>query len=228
MHVHLPKALHGWREFLGEVGIIVLGVLIALGAEQVVTGVRLSHETDSARQALRKEAADSLHAAEVRIEQQPCVERRLNEVALMFADHAHGRPFTLHGSISRPISYYGGTDAWQVEVASEALAHMPLSEKLAFATAFSNYDNMNSVLRREQEAWLRLNVLDAPDQLEAGDWPGLRQAYAEARSLSARLQIITADVLANENLGQSPNELEGADPAAVTAARKQFCKPILG
>jgi uncharacterized membrane protein YraQ (UPF0718 family) len=29
MHFHLPKPLHGWREFKGEVGIIVLGVLIA-------------------------------------------------------------------------------------------------------------------------------------------------------------------------------------------------------
>lgn len=31
MHFHLPKPLHGWREFVGEVGIIVLGGLIALG-----------------------------------------------------------------------------------------------------------------------------------------------------------------------------------------------------
>jgi len=30
MHFRLPKPLHGWREFAGEVGIIVIGVLIAL------------------------------------------------------------------------------------------------------------------------------------------------------------------------------------------------------
>ena len=36
MHFHLPKPLHGWRAFAGEVGIIVLGVLIALGADQAV------------------------------------------------------------------------------------------------------------------------------------------------------------------------------------------------
>ena len=36
MHFHLPKPLHGWRQFAGEVGIIVVGVLIALGAEQLV------------------------------------------------------------------------------------------------------------------------------------------------------------------------------------------------
>ena len=27
MHFHLPKPLHGWRDFLKEVGIIVLGVI---------------------------------------------------------------------------------------------------------------------------------------------------------------------------------------------------------
>ena len=31
MSIHIPKPLHGWREFVGEVGIIVIGVLIALG-----------------------------------------------------------------------------------------------------------------------------------------------------------------------------------------------------
>jgi hypothetical protein len=34
MHFHLPKPLHGWRAFAGEVGIIVIGVLIALSAER--------------------------------------------------------------------------------------------------------------------------------------------------------------------------------------------------
>jgi type IV secretory pathway VirB2 component (pilin) len=39
MQVHLPEPLHGWREFAGEVGIIVLGVLIALAAQQIVEAI---------------------------------------------------------------------------------------------------------------------------------------------------------------------------------------------
>jgi len=35
MHIPLPKPLHGWRAFVGEVGIIVLGVLIALAFGQL-------------------------------------------------------------------------------------------------------------------------------------------------------------------------------------------------
>jgi len=36
MHIHLPKPLHGWKEFTNEIFVIVVGVLIALGFEQVV------------------------------------------------------------------------------------------------------------------------------------------------------------------------------------------------
>lgn len=65
MHFHVPKPLHGWRAFAGEVGIIVLGVLIALAAGQIVESI---HDRYLARQALshiRGELAyDSAFAAE--------------------------------------------------------------------------------------------------------------------------------------------------------------------
>jgi len=57
MHIHLPKPLHGWREFLGEVGVIVIGVLLALGAEQLVEA--LHHHSQV------QEAIDKLHAESV-------------------------------------------------------------------------------------------------------------------------------------------------------------------
>jgi hypothetical protein len=52
MHFHLPKPLHGWREFVGEVGISVLGVLIALGAEQVIETVHGNAEVRQFRGAV--------------------------------------------------------------------------------------------------------------------------------------------------------------------------------
>ena len=48
MHVHMPKPLHGWRAFLDEVGIIVVGVLIALAAEQAVQSIEWREKVDSA------------------------------------------------------------------------------------------------------------------------------------------------------------------------------------
>src|SRR3954469_17736141 len=80
MHIHLPKPLHGWREFVGEVGIIVIGVLIALGAEQVVEAMHWRSEVEAARQSLYDTVPGNLNAAKWRQQQQPCVDRRLAEI----------------------------------------------------------------------------------------------------------------------------------------------------
>ena len=47
MHVHLPKPLDGWRAFVGEVGIIVIDVSIALSAEQLVEALHWRNEVAS-------------------------------------------------------------------------------------------------------------------------------------------------------------------------------------
>jgi len=79
MHFHLPKPLHGWREFVGEVAIIVLGVLIALGAEQVVEWLHWRHQQHETLERLFQESRanvallgreDELLARETRQEQQ--------------------------------------------------------------------------------------------------------------------------------------------------------------
>jgi hypothetical protein len=224
MHIHLPKPLHGWREFAGEVGIIVIGVLIALGAEQVLEDFHWRHETEAAREALNSDAASSLHSADSRQRQQPCIDRRLREIAGIFEDHAHGRPLNIHGSIGRPVYYGGSQNAWQVEVADQSLSHMPLAEKLRFSTAFNSYANLRETLLREQDAWLRLQILDNPDVLQEGDWPVLHQAFAEASSLNRRLEVITSDTLTNDTLGQEP--LRGKPPLGIQRALKAICSPV--
>jgi hypothetical protein len=225
MHFHLPKPLHGWREFAGEVGIIVVGVLIALAAEQVVEEIRWRGETSAARDALLSDARNNIDAANFRAKQQPCVERRLDEIAAIFRAHAAGRTIVLTGPIGRPIYSGGSREAWDVAVSSQAVAHMPLREKLDFGGAFSNYQNMDDVQKREQDAWLKLNVLNDPQVLGAGDWPNLHQAYAEARSLSSRMQLITGYVLSKEALNQ--NASRALDIPGLAAAASRFCSPIL-
>jgi hypothetical protein len=226
MHFHLPKPLHGWRQFAGEVGIIVLGVLIALGFEQLLSEINWRRETVAERQALNEDVADNLEEAQARQLQQHCIDRRLRELAIVFKQHAAGQPTRIQGVIGRPLFYTGSRATWQIAISSQALAHMPLPEKLEFSRAFSAYDNMDQVLNREQEAWLRLGMLNDPDQLQLGDWSVLHQAYAEASSLNARLQTITDDVLATKALGQKP-KVSDEPPPAVLAAIKDLCSPIL-
>ena len=60
MHFHLPKTLNGWREFAGEVGIVVVGVLIALALEQVVRSIHDRLVADQAQDAIRAELRENL------------------------------------------------------------------------------------------------------------------------------------------------------------------------
>src|SRR5947209_7379021 len=81
MHFHLPKPLHGWRALLGEVGIIVVGVLIALGAEQLVETWHWHGQAEEARAALRSEVRDDdLPQAFTRLAIAPCLDKQLKQL----------------------------------------------------------------------------------------------------------------------------------------------------
>src|SRR4051794_37278290 len=80
MHFHLPKPLHGWREFAGEVGIIVVGVLIALAAEQVVETLHWHEKADKADKALRDELAGNYLIADEAAVTAPCIDQQLQAI----------------------------------------------------------------------------------------------------------------------------------------------------
>ena len=58
MDIHKANPVHGWRDFAKEVGIIVLGVLIALGAEQIAQAVHWRYQVEQSRQAMRLELSE--------------------------------------------------------------------------------------------------------------------------------------------------------------------------
>ncbi|HEY3814502.1 MAG TPA: hypothetical protein VGL66_14870 [Caulobacteraceae bacterium] len=51
MEIHKPKPWHGWLEFAKEIGTIVIGVLLAIGAEQMV---EVLHHRAQAREMAKK------------------------------------------------------------------------------------------------------------------------------------------------------------------------------
>ena len=80
MHFHLPKPLHGWREFAGEVGVIVLGVLLALGAQQLVSDWQWRRDVRDSDERMRTELSFDLALAYERYAIDPCLRPRLAEL----------------------------------------------------------------------------------------------------------------------------------------------------
>src|SRR4051812_6333592 len=72
MDIHKPKPVHSPREFLAELGVIVLGILIALAAEQTVEALHWRHEVADAREAMVHEVTANLRILEVLRRQDQC------------------------------------------------------------------------------------------------------------------------------------------------------------
>ena len=85
MLLRLPKPLNGWRIFAGEVGVIVLGVLIALGAQQAVETFQWRSETTATEAALEEEIMDSVEVADERVAVSPCLQRRIAQLGSKLA-----------------------------------------------------------------------------------------------------------------------------------------------
>jgi hypothetical protein len=180
MHFHLPKPLHGWREFAGEVGIIVVGVLIALGAEQVVEEIHWQHTIDAERKALDSDVSDMWGALSARVVIQRCMDNRLNELAVVFARHERGQPLGIVGPIGRPSVWTGGQSAFQIAAADGSLSHMPLKDKTAYFGVVGSYDTYMPIAKEERASWRTFELLDDPAVLDQEDWRELRRAYRDA------------------------------------------------
>lgn len=228
MHVQLPKPLHGWRAFAGEVGIIVLGVLLALGAQQFVENLQWKHDVEFQREALRREARDMLGAIADRVRQQDCVDKRLKEIEVLLERHASGEEIHISGSVGRPSRTSATRGSWPIALAGQTLLHMPQEEQLAFSGAFGAFDTWDRAIEYEYQDWLRLRPLDRPDLMTDADWANVRQAYFAALELNDRMKSLGGLYLRSvpPQIGVAvprPESTENIyDPRAMP-----ICKPML-
>ena len=180
MHFHAPKPLHGWREFLGEVGIIVAGVLIALGAEQLVEDLHWQHTTAAERRALDADVQDIWTALSSRRIIERCVDQKLGDLALILHRHQHGEPLNIIGPIGRPAVWTATQSALRMASSDGSLSHMSFNEKAAYFGVGVTYDTFAPMAQEERASWRTLQLLDDPSVLDDTDWRDLRRAYRQA------------------------------------------------
>jgi hypothetical protein len=160
MHLHLPKPLHGWRAFLGEVGIIVVGVLIALGAGQIVEAVHDRDVAEQARENVRSEAAMDAGFIQTRLAEQGCVERRLSELSDILGRAGEGDLHPQPTWISLPPTIPFFTGRWQAATASGRNSLFSPEEQQQFGQLYQMFARYNDYQPREQEVWANLRALE--------------------------------------------------------------------
>lgn len=164
MHFHLPKPLHGWRALAGEVGIIVVGVLIALAAEQVVNSVRERDDMAQLRSALQSELSDDRARWENIRAQDPCTEKRLGALDEWVKN---APPNATLADGYRPFLFNMHSSAWDLAKTNPAAMHIPLKERLTYASLYQAIDNWRQFIDEEnQNSEMLADLLATADQPE--------------------------------------------------------------
>lgn len=161
MHLHLPKPLHGWRAFAGEVGVIVLGVLIALAAQQLMESLGWRQKVDAAVADMNNElgSGDGPEAYE-RLVIHDCVAAHLDSLrtSLEQGDRAKSRkliegfwlPNRTRDSLARDAAN-----------TADVAAHMPHERMLQYRIAYEMVPDMQRLAEKELADLGHLRALPA-------------------------------------------------------------------
>jgi hypothetical protein len=112
MEIHKPKPAHSWRDFLSEIGVVVVGILIALSGEQLIEMLHWHHQVKDAETGLTHELASNIEDSIALMRTMVCLERRLDEISSVIDTAAKDHVPPPLGTIGRPPIFEWPHGAW--------------------------------------------------------------------------------------------------------------------
>lgn len=218
MHFRMPKPLHGWREFAGEVGIIVVGVLIALVAQQLVEDLHQRSEAREARQSIQSELEINMARLASRSAQRSCILNRLAEVQAILDRAELGGVVVPPKWIGRPQFWTMQSVRWDAISQAGRAALLPPRELAAYGLMYTIMRDIGGVMTSEQADWARLRSLEHLHQLTPQMVFELDSTLQDARYLDWRIMVWTSQLKPSEKelqLQRVKNDLRPSQAACV-------------
>lgn len=182
MEIHKPKPIHNWRELATEIGVIVFGILIALGLEQAVEAYHAKERAQIARAAIEDEIRFSLAKAKAITEMQGCSERQLVGLSAAIGNGDQAEVRRLLGASQLPHAYTWTDAAWQSAVASDVSDRFGEQERRNYSIVYG----LAQIIRGQQEAYSNSDL-----RLRAIASSGLSESpAAEGAELSEMAELI--------------------------------------
>ena len=224
MQLKVRNPLHGWRTFAAEVGIIVLGVLIALGAQQVVEGLHWRGDVREADQRMREDIVTNLNNASERFAIDPCLRTRLAELRdslvldrpswpgsrASFANDVYKSGFpSVYRTPNRPWLQ----ESWNTALNGEVLNHFKPDRVRQFAFIFDDVALLEQTQADEVETSSNLGDLAFAGPITAEERRANLKLVAKLDALDARTLYLAHVLLDNARqagIGPDPQQLREA------------------
>jgi hypothetical protein len=187
MDIHKPKAWHGGRELLKEIAIIVLGVLIALGAEQAAQALEWAYKARLAEDLMRAEiSGDDGPQVYFRIATAPCEMQRLTEIRGLIEDGAARNVLVQRVKLLHGPQYTWDSAAYRAADSSGVLVHLPPDLLSALSQFYELMPSLEGYSERESTSLAHLHALSAK---------GGAISEAERLSLLAAVEELSNDIV---------------------------------
>ncbi len=194
MRFQLPKPLHGWRHFVGEVGIIVLGVLIALGAQQLVEDIQSNVRQRHAEAAMRLELAENDGPqAYARVIIANCLDQQLKRIADQTGKVPPEQLRKWAADYTPPFRTWD-SEAWRVVSASDIGSYMGPERLVAWSSPYRMMPYLSAANEREAQLVIDMREAVPPSSPSASDEQSLRRTVAQLRLLNRRFAV-TSELL---------------------------------
>jgi hypothetical protein len=186
MDIHKAKPWRGGREFLKEIGTIVIGVLIALAGEQGVEALHGRHQATAGEAVLREAFVREVDNAALRDAQDACVAERLAALSALVQWGTESGRLPPIGAIGHPSFTPWTVGSWGALVADQTVSHLPRAKAIAYTAIVQQTTYLSGLSDREEDQWAMLDSMVGP---------GRRLSDVEAQQLRATLAMASDSTL---------------------------------
>ena len=221
-----------------EFVVVVVGVLLALWLQQLVTDREQKLRFRTAEAAIRSELDDNLMILIAHSAVDPCLSERLSEVEQRIRSARHADPITGHPLMNpRPNQGSRGADivylffdirvqdsAWNSAMASGALVPMNRKDFNKLGEIYGEYRMIDRALESDVDAASTLQVLAYGTDLT----PDLRARLISAMNMASRNRQFLSNSTTPDYIAGQMRELGWNDEAAIDSRIHDFIDSMHG
>lgn len=200
MDIHKPHAAKNWREFLIEIGTIVVGILIALGLEQAIESYREHQRVEDSRQAIEVELRAGLAQAHSEVDMTDCTRQQLAVLSDAIGKGERARVQRLLAEARLPGAFSFSDSAWSTALASGITDHLDRNEQAIYPALYT----ILGLARERQQQYFQSRL-----RLQSLTRSGLAQSPAASAAAVTAMSELTANLGFLQ--GMLPDYIQGAE-----------------
>jgi hypothetical protein len=230
MHIHRPRPLHGVREILIEIAVVVVGIVIALAGEQALEALHWRREAEVGEAALKAAYPREVDNAALREAQNPCIEQRLASLSSILRQASESGRLPPITTIGHPPFKPWTIGAWDVLVANQTVSHLSRGKMFAYIRIAQTTAFLSALGDREEQQWATLDSMAGPGRrLSDVEAEQLRTALAEASNSNRHMRTSGGslrDAVKATGLVDSSVFVDAVRRAAIDKHNAAICRTI--